>query len=148
MFGLPKHGGRRRSLQAAHRPECDAHEIADARFFPNERVAHGAAIDVEGADLDAVVNYDPANPQRPGKSVRGQGDAGMAEIDTWLKDNPVAEQRVGNRHLRPDQAIAADADIRTDDAVRAKLEPEPISARGPMTTAGSTITTCSRRASG
>src|ERR1700736_6631150 len=105
----------------------DAHDIADPRFLPDDRVAHGAAIDRRiGADLDAVLNYDPANPRSPGKSVRGQGNAGMAEIDSWLtdphprmQDNPVAEQRMGNRHLRPNQAIAADADIRTDDAVRA-----------------------------
>lgn len=105
----------------------DAHKIADPRFLPDDRVAHGAAINRRiGADLDAVLNNDPANPRRPGKSVRGEGNAGMAEIDTWLtdahprmQDNPVADQRMGNRCLWPDQAIAADADIRTDDAVRA-----------------------------
>ncbi len=103
-----------------------AREIADPRFLPDNRVAHHAAIDGRiGADLGAVLNNDPANPWRPGKPMKGRG-ASMVEIDTWLtdahprmQDNPITDQRMGNRCLRPDSAIAADADIRTDDAVRA-----------------------------
>src|ERR1700730_10437983 len=119
---------RQNNAAAPNRGVCrDAHEIADPRFLPDDRVAHGAAIDRRiGANLDAILNNDPANCRRPGKSVRRQGITGMAEIDTWLTDahsrmqeNPVADQRMGNRCLRPNQAIAADADIRTDDAVRA-----------------------------
>src|SRR5438874_1742829 len=105
----------------------DAHEIADPRFLPDDRIANSAAIDRRiGADLDAVLNNDPANPQRPGNSVRCQCNAGAAEIDTWLtnanprmQDHPVADQRMSNRCLRPDQATAADADTRTNYAIRA-----------------------------
>ena len=103
----------------------DPREIAILCFFPDDGIARRAAIDGGvGADFDAVLNNDPANPQRLGKPGRGKGNAGMAAIDTGLADactrmhnNAVADQRMANRDLRPDQAIAADTDIGTNHAV-------------------------------
>src|SRR5208283_2799984 len=65
----------------------DPREIADSCFFPDDGIARRAAIDGGvGANFDAVLNNDPANPQRLGKPGRGKGNAGMAAIDTGLAD--------------------------------------------------------------
>src|ERR1019366_9986172 len=105
----------------------DPRKIADKCFFSDDGIAHGAAIDRGvGADLDAILNNDPANPRRLGKPGCAGGNGGIVEIRPGLADagarmqnNPVADQRMANRDLRPDQAIAADADIGANHAVRA-----------------------------
>jgi len=45
--------------------------------------------------------------------------SGLADARARMQNNPIADQRMANRDLRPDQAIAADADIGADHAVRA-----------------------------
>src|SRR5664279_4154544 len=105
----------------------DPREIANPRFFPDDGIAPCAAIHRRvGADLDAVLNNDPANPRRY------DGSPGVAEINTILADagagmqnNPIADQRMGQSDLRPDQAIPADADAGTDHAVRANDRTRP-----------------------
>ena len=65
----------------------DPRKVADSCCFADDGIARRAAIDrAVGADLDTVLNNDPANPRRPGESARGHGNAGMAGIDSWLTD--------------------------------------------------------------
>ena len=69
-----------------------------------------------------------------------KAEAVLADPAAGMDDDAVADQRMRDRRMRADRAIAPDPHIRRRSRrpLRSRV-PEPISARGPMTAPGSTV---------
>src|SRR5215467_5469812 len=113
---------------------ADLDEIVDLGSLPDHSVADRPTVDCGiGADLDVVLDdYAPdlgnlVGPARPAHKT----EAILSDRATRVNDHTVADQRMHDRGARPDRAIAADANIRTNNGARAdhraaaNLRPRP-----------------------
>ena len=129
----------------------DLDQIVDLGALADHRVAAGAAVDRGvGADLDVVLDDDAADLRHLQVPLRshGEAEAVLPDAHAGMEDDAVADEGVGDGDVGADRAVPADPDLRADDRMGPERVPAPISACGPMTAPGSTLTPCSSRAVG
>src|SRR5690606_36124020 len=89
----------------------DLHEIINFRALADHRILKGAPVDgCIGSDLDVVLNDDTADLRHLEVAARAhrEAEAVLADADTGVNENPVADERMGNSRQRPDVAVPPD----------------------------------------
>ena len=110
---------------------ADLDEIVDLGALADHRVAAGAAVDRRvGADLDVVLDDDPADLRHLEVAARahGEAEAVLADAHAGMDDDAVADQRVAAASLpapiaqsRPIRTCGPMTRVRTDDRAGADL---------------------------
>ncbi len=140
------------AMTADHHVVGDLHEVIDLGALADHRVARGAAVDRRvGADLDIVLDDDPADLRHLQVAVRahGEAEAVLADAGARMDDDAVAEQRVAEGRAGADRAIPADPDVGPDRPRSAPITRARADlGTGTDTAPGSTVTPSSSRASG
>src|SRR5258708_34985234 len=98
----------------------DLERVMDRGGFADQGTAGGAAVDRRvGADLDVVLDDDPAGLRDLDRTAPGRGiaEAGLADPAARMDDDAVADERVPEGGAGADRAVAADAPAPTEHGV-------------------------------
>ena len=116
------------AVPADHDVVPDLHEIINFGAFADDRILKSPPVDRGvGADLDIVLDDDPADLRHLEVAPRAHGEAEpvLADPHARVHDDPVADQGMRQRRERADVAVAADGDPVADHRARRDARAAP-----------------------
>jgi hypothetical protein len=103
-------------------------QIINHRAGPDNGVIPGSPIDRRiGADIDIVANDDPSELRDFDRHIciGSEAEPRLADANSWVDDNPRAEQTMAERDISPDAAVVAGLDRGSNNRVGADAAPSP-----------------------